>query len=151
MLDLPCHAGFSGRAERPLWLRRFLSGLGERPLWLHRFLSGRGRGSGLTGCAGVSLVWGSGLSGCAGVSLVGGGSGLSGCAARAEGAHASVAAPHGLRCFGSWALEPKLNSVAHGLRCPMACGIFLDQGSNLCLLHWQADSLPLSLLGSPRP
>ena len=23
-------------------------------------------------------------------------------------------------------------------------GIFLDQGSNLCLLHWQADSLPLS-------
>ena len=23
-------------------------------------------------------------------------------------------------------------------------GIFLTQGSNLCLLHWQADSLPLS-------
>ena len=28
-------------------------------------------------------------------------------------------------------------------------GIFLTQGSNLCLLHWQEDSLPLSLLGSP--
>ena len=28
-------------------------------------------------------------------------------------------------------------------------GIFPTQGSNLCLLHWQADSLPLSLLGSP--
>ena len=25
--------------------------------------------------------------------------------------------------------------VAHGLSCPMACGIFLDQGSNSCLLH----------------
>ena len=24
----------------------------------------------------------------------------------------------------------------------MACGIFLDQGSNLCLLHWQVDALP---------
>ena len=31
----------------------------------------------------------------------------------------------------------------------MACGIFLDQGSNLCLLHWQADSLPLGHQGSP--
>ena len=29
-------------------------------------------------------------------------------------------------------------------------GIFLTQGSNLCLLHWQAHSLPLSHLGSPR-
>ena len=26
----------------------------------------------------------------------------------------------------------------------MDCGIFLDQGSNLCLLHCQVDSLPLS-------
>ena len=28
-------------------------------------------------------------------------------------------------------------------------GTFLTQGSNPCLLHWQADSLPLSHLGSP--
>ena len=28
-----------------------------------------------------------------------------------------------------------------------ACGIFLDQGSNPCILHWQADSLPLSHQG----
>ena len=28
-------------------------------------------------------------------------------------------------------------------------GIFLTQGSNLCLLHWQADSLPLSHPESP--
>ena len=27
-------------------------------------------------------------------------------------------------------------------------GIFPTQGSNLCLLHWQVDSLPLSHLGS---
>ena len=30
--------------------------------------------------------------------------------------------------------------VVHGLDCPMACGIFPDQGLNLCPLHWQADS-----------
>ena len=28
-------------------------------------------------------------------------------------------------------------------------GIFPDQGSNLCLLYWQVDSLPLSHQGSP--
>ena len=37
----------------------------------------------------------------------------------------------------------------HGLSCSAACGIFPDQRSNPSLLHWQADSLPLSLLGSP--
>ena len=30
-----------------------------------------------------------------------------------------------------------------------ACGIFLGQESNLCLLHWQADSLPLNCQRSP--
>ena len=39
--------------------------------------------------------------------------------------------------------------VAHRLSCSRACGIFLDQESNLCLMHWQADSLPLSHQGSP--
>ena len=39
--------------------------------------------------------------------------------------------------------------VAPGLTCSVACGIFPDQGSNPCLLHWQADSLPLSHQGSP--
>ena len=29
--------------------------------------------------------------------------------------------------------------VVHGLSCPTPCGIFPDQGSNPCLLHWQAD------------
>ena len=39
--------------------------------------------------------------------------------------------------------------VVHGLGCFGACGIFPDQGWNLCLLHWQADSLLLSRQGSP--
>ena len=40
--------------------------------------------------------------------------------------------------------------VAHGPSCSTACGIFPDQGSNLCPLHWQADSQPLRHQGSPR-
>ena len=39
--------------------------------------------------------------------------------------------------------------VAHGPSCSTACGIFPDQGSNLCPLHWQADSQPLSHQGIP--
>ena len=48
------------------------------------------------------------------------------------GAQASVAAAAGLWCTGSVV-------VAHRLSCSAACGIFPDQGSNPCLLHWQAD------------
>ena len=63
---------------------------------------------------------------------------------------ASVAAED--RLFGvqtSIVGAPRLQStgsitVAHGLSCSMACGIFQTQGSNLCLLHWEAHSLPLS-------
>ena len=50
----------------------------------------------------------------------------------------------GSRCTGSVV-------VAHGPSCSAACGIFPDQGSNLCPLHWQADSQPLHHQGSPRP
>ena len=39
--------------------------------------------------------------------------------------------------------------MAHGLSCSAACGIFLDQGSNPCPLHWQVDSQPLRHQGSP--
>ena len=39
--------------------------------------------------------------------------------------------------------------VAHGPSCCAACGIFPDQGSNPCPLHWQADSQPLRHQGSP--
>ena len=40
--------------------------------------------------------------------------------------------------------------VAHGPSCLAACGIFPDQGSNPCPLHWQADSQPLRHQGSPK-
>ena len=33
--------------------------------------------------------------------------------------------------------------VAHGISCPEACGIFQDQGLNLCPLHQQVDSYSL--------
>ena len=39
--------------------------------------------------------------------------------------------------------------VAHWPSCSAACGIFPDQGSNPCPLHWQADSQPLHHQGSP--
>ena len=48
----------------------------------------------------------------------------------------------GSRCAGSVV-------VAHGPSCSAICGIFPDQGSNLCPLHWQADSQPLHHQGSP--
>ena len=41
--------------------------------------------------------------------------------------------------------------VVHGLSCSAACGIFPDQVSNPCLLHWQMDSLPLSHQGTSKP
>ena len=40
--------------------------------------------------------------------------------------------------------------VANGPSCSVACGIFPDQGSNPCPLHWQADSQPLHHQGSLR-
>ena len=48
----------------------------------------------------------------------------------------------GSRCAGSVV-------VAHGPSCSVACGIFPDQGSNPCPMHWQADSQPLCHQGSP--
>ena len=39
--------------------------------------------------------------------------------------------------------------VAHGPSCSAARGILPDPGSNLCPLHWQANSQPLRHQGSP--
>ena len=58
-------------------------------------------------------------------------------------------AARGLSSCGSWALEHRL-SRGGAWAYSVACETFLDQGSNLCLLHWQADSLPLSHQGNPR-
>ena len=60
----------------------------------------------------------------------------------------------GLGSCGPWALERGLSGVARGLGSvvsavvahvpwSVACGIFLDQGSNPRSLHRQADSYPL--------
>ena len=38
--------------------------------------------------------------------------------------------------------------MAHGLSRCVASGILPDQGSNPCLLPWQADPLPVSHQGS---
>ena len=39
--------------------------------------------------------------------------------------------------------------VTHGVSYAIACGIFPDQGSNPCPLHWRIDPLPLSYQGNP--
>ena len=39
--------------------------------------------------------------------------------------------------------------MVYRLSCLEACGIFLDQESNQCQLHWQVGSYPLDLQGSP--
>ena len=64
---------------------------------------------------------------------------------RASGAHSflvvrgllvAAASPCGERALGTSASVV----VAHGLSCPTTSGIFPDQGSNPCPLHWQAKS-----------
>ena len=72
----------------------------------------------------------------------------------ASGGHSSS------RCVGLSLLRPLLLwstgsrragsvVVAHGPSRSAACGIFPDQGSNPCPLHWQAYSQPLHHQGSP--
>ena len=62
-----------------------------------------------------------------------------------QGMWGSGFAARGLsRISGSWALGHRLNSYGAQASCSEACGIFLDQGRNPCLLHWQVDSSPLS-------
>ena len=85
-----------------------------------------------------------GLRCCAGFSLImesGGYSPVSVC--RLLTAVASLVAELGLQSMQASVV------VVHRLSCPAACGIFPDQGSNMCLLHWKMDSLPLSHQGSP--
>ena len=57
--------------------------------------------------------------------------------------------PEGFGGRGSWVLEHSSLAVVPGLGCSLACGIFLDWASNLCLLHWQAGSLPAEPPGNP--
>ena len=69
-------------------------------------------------------------------------SGFSYCRAQALGHNGSVTVVPALYSTDSVV-------VAHGLSCSAMCGVFQDQGSNPCLLHWQVDSWPLSHEGSP--
>ena len=67
-------------------------------------------------------------------------------------AMASPTAEHGLqgtRVSAIAALEHSSIVVVHGPSCSAAYGISQDQGSNLCPLHWQTDSPPLSHQGNP--
>ena len=63
----------------------------------------------------------------------------------------TILQPHGLwpaRLLCLWVFSRKNTEV----RCHFLLqGIFPTQGSNLCLLRWQADSLPLDHQGSPKP
>ena len=53
-------------------------------------------------------------------------------------------------CCGAQTLGPEGSAaVVPKFSCPMAGGIFPDQGLNLCLLHWQADFQQLNHQGSP--
>ena len=99
---------------------------------------------GLRCCAGFSLLEGYSLDVLCGLLIVA----------------VSLVAEHGFQgprasVVGSVVVVPGLKSagsivVVHGPSCSPANGIFPDQWSNLCLLHWQADSLPLSHQGSPQ-
>ncbi|CAI9160100.1 unnamed protein product [Rangifer tarandus platyrhynchus] len=66
----------------------------------------------------------------------------------------SVAEP-GLLAAAFLGAEHRLSStralvvVARGLTSPIMCEVSRDQGSNLCPLHWPADSYPLCHQGSP--
>ena len=60
----------------------------------------------------------------------------------------TIVQPHGLQptsLFCPQDFPGKKTGV--GCHFPLE-GIFMTQGSNPCLLHWQADSLPMSQLGS---
>ena len=59
----------------------------------------------------------------------------------------SLSRPLPLRSTGSRRAGSVI--VAHGPSRCAACGIFPDQGSNPCPLHWQADPQPLCHQGSP--
>ena len=56
--------------------------------------------------------------------------------------------PHGLQSIRLLSLGFPMQEYLSGLPFP-SLGIFPTQGSNPCLLYWQAGSLPLSHQGSP--
>ena len=69
---------------------------------------------------------------------------------RFQSTRASDVVARGLRSRDSWLPSTGSIVVAHGLSFSSACGTFLDQGSNLCLLQWRVGSLPPSHQESPQ-
>ena len=65
-----------------------------------------------------------------------------------QGTQVSVVVAHGLCSCSSRLWSAGSLVMAHGLSCSTECAIFSDQGQNVRLLHWKADSLPLSHQGS---
>ena len=57
---------------------------------------------------------------------------------------ASVVAGQGSRSVAHRFQSTGSTAAVHGLSCSVACGIFPDRGSNLCLLQWLVDSSRLS-------
>ena len=106
--------------------------------WFHLFIFGCGGSSLFPGLVSVCSKWGYSVA----------------AVRRLLIAVASLVVEPGLRGWrDSIAVSLDLQStgsiaVAHGFSCSAPCGIFLDQGSNPCLLHWQVGSLPLSHQGS---
>lgn len=85
---------------------------------------------------------------CCGLSLVAVGAG--GGEGAAPPCHVRASRCRGFSCRrawapGAWASE----AVAHGLSCPEARGVSLDQGPSQCHLRWQADCPPLDPQRSP--
>ena len=62
---------------------------------------------------------------------------------------ASLVTDHRLSGHGPQLQHTGSLVAACELRCSVTHGIFPDEGSNPCLLHWQADSSPLSSQESP--
>ena len=71
--------------------------------------------------------------------------GFSSCGMRASDTVASLVEEPGLK--GMWASVV----VACRLSCSMACGLFLEQGLNLCPLNWQVDSYLSRQAAAPPP
>ena len=86
-----------------------------------------------------------------GLSLVvaSGGHSSSRCGGRSSSRCAGLSLSRPLPLWGTGSRRTGSVVVAHGPSCSAACGIFPDQGSNPCPLHWQADSQPLHHQGSP--
>ena len=53
---------------------------------------------------------------------------------------ASILADRGFCSCGSWFQSTGSVFVGHGFSCSVACGIFMEQGSDSGILHWQVDS-----------